>query len=146
MRWTELNEVVVVAADGACGLADGFDFYSRHGWQGAGKKLILDFPRDRNLILQPLPLVLYLDELADRGGHGVEGFCQFAQLVALLHLYPVGKISLFYKLGSLIQVGNGIRDAPGQYNPRYQRHDSDENKKSGQPDRHQPVSVTKFTE
>src|SRR5437016_1163129 len=102
MGRTELNEVVVVSADGARGLADGFDFDPRDGWQGAGKKLVLYFACDRNLIFQPLPLVFYLDELADGGSHGVEGLCQFTKLVALLHLYPVRKISLFNKLGCLI--------------------------------------------
>src|SRR5947207_8087935 len=100
MRRTKLNEIIVVAADGPRGLADRFNLHSRDRWHSAWETLILHFPGDANLILQPLPFVFHLDELADGSRHRVECFGQFAELVALLHLYTVGEISLFNKLGS----------------------------------------------
>src|SRR5207249_12331917 len=99
MRRTKLNEIIVVAADGPRGPADSFSLHSRDRWQSAWEKLILHFPGDGSLILQPLPFVFHLAELADGSRHRVEWFGEFAELVALLHLYTVGGISLFNKLG-----------------------------------------------
>src|ERR1700687_165242 len=102
MRWAELNEVIVVAADGTRGLAYGFDFDSRDRWQGARKKLVLNFPGDGNLILKAAALVFLLDKISDRTGHFVERFAQLTQLVALLDLYAMREVHDLHVLGAAV--------------------------------------------
>src|SRR6267143_6995301 len=65
MRRAELDEIVIVAADGTSRFADGFDLHAGHRGQGAGKELVLNFAGDGNLILEALAFVLLFDEPAD---------------------------------------------------------------------------------
>src|SRR5229473_3638875 len=69
MRGAQLNEVIVVAADGPCGLADGFDFNAGNGRQSAREKLVLDLAGDSNFVLETPALGLFFNQLTDRRGH-----------------------------------------------------------------------------
>src|ERR1700732_4164467 len=71
MRGAELNEVVVVAADGARSFADGFDFNAGNVRQNSGKELVLHFPRDGNFVFEALALLLFFDQAADGTRHEV---------------------------------------------------------------------------
>src|SRR5260370_9520266 len=144
MRWAWVDGVMGGAGQGTRGLATVSNLDARHRWQGAWKKLVLNFPGDGNLILETAALVFFFDQRTDGVGHLVERFAELAQLVALLHLYPVGKISRFNKLGGLIQICNSIRYAAGPDNTQNNRHHSYQNKNGAQPDRHQPVTVAQF--
>src|SRR5437867_8054565 len=76
MRRAELNKVIVVAADGTRGLANGLNLDARHRRQSTRKKLVLHFASDGYLVLQAPALVFHFDELADGAGHPVERFAQ----------------------------------------------------------------------
>src|SRR5207249_2112712 len=110
MRRAELNKVIVVAADGTRGLANGLNLDARHRRQSTRKKLVLHFASDGYLVLQAPALVFHFDELADGAGHPVERFAQLAQLVAALNAHMVCQVARLHVLGRAIEFGDGPRD------------------------------------
>src|SRR6266481_394928 len=121
MCWAQLNEVIVVAADRPCRFADGLNLNSRHRWQATGKKLVLHFSRDGDLILQAAALVFLFDELADRTGHSVERFSQLTQLVTTFDLDAMGKIHGLHVLRPAVEIRDGPGNPASEYEPSAKR-------------------------
>src|SRR6266851_7330117 len=146
MSRTKLNEVIIVTADRTRGLADGLDFDSGDRWQSTGKELILDFTGDGNLVLQTLALVLFFYETADRTRHLIEGFAQLTQLISVLDLHAMRKISGLHILGAAVKIGDrpgnpAREDKPGRERRGFneKEHDSHENEID-------EIGTTKLTE
>src|SRR5258708_26406497 len=144
MRWAELDEVIVVTADGTRGLADGFDLNPRHGWQGTREELALNFPSNGNLILEAPALVFLFNELADRTGHLIEGFSQLTQLVAALDLHAMREVHGLHILGATVEIGNRPGNPPREDNPRHQRSNFDEQEDNSDKDKQEQIRVAQF--
>src|SRR5271154_985503 len=72
LRGAQLNKIVVIPADGARGLTDGFDFYPGNRGDLPGEKLILHFPGDGDFIFEALTTGFFVNQIADGTGHLVE--------------------------------------------------------------------------
>src|SRR6267154_972372 len=103
MRRAELNEVVVIAANGARSFAYSFNFDAGHLWQSSGKELVLHFARDRNFVFQTLTLLLLFDQAADRAGNQVEGFAEHAKLIATLDSHAMRQVASLHILRRAIK-------------------------------------------
>src|SRR5260370_38966812 len=118
MRRAELNEVVVIAANGARSFAYSLYFDAGHLWQGSGKELVLHFARDRNFVFQALALLLLFDQAADRAGHQVEGFAEHAELIATLDTHAMRQVACLDILRRAIEFVHRFSDLPGKNQSR----------------------------
>src|ERR1700676_5504262 len=137
VRGTELNEIVVIAADGARGFADGFDFDTGNVRDLLRKKLILDFAGDGELALEALALLLFFDEVGDGPRHFIERIAEDAELIAMLDVDTMGEVSGADELRGVIEVGNGGGDERGDF---------DQQKKYAESEEEQKIGIAQFAE
>src|SRR6185437_12783656 len=106
----ELDEIVVVAGDDASGAANGGEFESRKRRKFAGEELALDFAGDGQFVFEFLAGALLFDEFGDGAGHGVEGFGEDAELVALADVNAMAEIALADMAGGFVEIVHGDGD------------------------------------
>src|SRR5882757_288122 len=110
---TRIQEVVVIAADGARWTAKAMHLKRLQFRALARKKLRLHFLRDRQLILQTLLLFLLQDQLLDGLRHGIERERQLRQLIAGSHRYPMAEVPTIYMFGGVMELRHRLRYRSG---------------------------------
>ena len=106
----DFQKIVIVAGDDARGAADGGEFKSRQRRKLAREELALDFAGDGQFVFEFLAGALLFDEFGDGAGHGVEGFGEHAELIAIADMNPMAEIALPNVAGGFVQVVHGDGD------------------------------------
>ena len=145
-RRTELNEIVVVAADSPSRAASRRQFNSRKRWQLARKKLRLHFARDRNFIFQSLPSALLLDKRVYRFRHAVERIRQRAKLVGPLHANAMTEVAGLHELRRDIQIRDGMRNGARHHDSGNKRRDFEHEKNENDRDQQLEVVAAQIAE
>ena len=78
------------------------------------KQLCLDFFGDGQLVFQTLFLLLLLDELLQRGGHGVESGGQGCDLVIGFDWNAMAEVATVDQHGAFVKLGYGAGHGAGE--------------------------------
>src|SRR5579859_6341964 len=146
VRRAQLDEIVVIAADGARRLANGFQFHAGNARHLLRKELVLDLAGDGDFILQALALLLFVEQVADGARHFVEGLAQTPQLIHALDFYAVRPILIGHKLRCDVQVVDGAGDALCHNNARHKGRDFDQHENDDDDDYRHAVQVVELAE
>src|SRR6185437_13645943 len=106
---TDGKEIVIIATHAAGGPAETVHLQVRELRHLFREKLVLDFLRDRDFVLQPLLLFLLDDKLLDGLGHQVKGTGQRRQLVIRRDWNSMAEVAAINEGGGAVE----FRDAAG---------------------------------
>src|SRR5690348_9826793 len=130
----QLDEIVVVAGDDASGAANGGEFESRKRRKFAREELALDFAGDGQFVFEFLAGALLFDEFGDGAGHGVEGFGEDAELVAVANVNAMAEITLADVAGGFVEIVHGDGDGAREDNSCDERGDFESEEKNADED------------
>src|SRR5208282_4221101 len=139
--FAQLEEVVIIAADRARGLADSI---KRQAWnfrRRPGKQLCLDLARNLELALETKFLFGFPQQALHRGGHAVKSFPQRADLVICRNPDAVREITFLHSLRSVIKLVYGMSDRTCQADSNEERDAFDKEKDYGNYLEHEHVDL-----
>ena len=108
------EEVVVVAADGACGTADAVQVELCDAVGVKRKEVGLDLLRDGDLVLQALLFLLLFEQSLQRSCHGVERSAQLGELIVACDADAVVEVAAVDVLGRAVEIGDRCGDGAAQ--------------------------------
>ncbi len=89
---------------------------------------------------------MFFYETADRTRHLIEGFAQLTQLISVLDLHAMRKISGLYILGPAVKIGDRPGNPAREDKPRHERRGFNEKEHNSHKNEIDEIGTTKLTE